>query len=157
MRTLSVRAALLTFAAFALAACAGYDPPGTTYVRTDGRITPPDQVAADRKVCSEADKPQHCMLEKGYFLVQDDKATEKQEELAAIAEKNRLEREAVVAAEKKRQAELRRAEARKKRHTKKPAQQPAGSRPSTNATPNAWGTSQTARTQTGNVAPWPQR
>jgi len=121
MRTTFLRTIVLA-SIVTLAGCAGYDPPGTTYIRTDGQAISPDQVAADRKACSDADKPQRCMLEKGYFLVQGDQATEKQQTLAEIAQKNREEQEAIIAAEKAKQDALRREAARKKRKKKTPVQ-----------------------------------
>jgi len=62
------RVAPLAFAAVMLSACAGFDPPGTTYVRTDGSAVATEQVEADRTACSQAAKPQHCMLERGYNI-----------------------------------------------------------------------------------------
>ena len=152
MRTTFLRTIVLA-GIVTLAGCAGYDPPGTTYIRTDGQAISPDQVAADRKVCSDADKPQRCMLEKGYFLVQGDQATEKQQTLAEIAQKNKEEQEAIIAAEKAKQDALRREAARKKRKKKAPVQaKPANSQssaariqPAANPQGSPWPSSQPQR------------
>jgi hypothetical protein len=152
MRTTFLRTIVLA-SIVTLTGCAGYDPPGTTYIRTDGQAISPDQVAADRKACSDADKPQRCMLEKGYFLVQGEQATEKQQTLAEIAQKNKEEQEAVIAAENARQDALRREAARKKRKKKAPVQaKPANSQssaariqPAANAQGSPWPSSQPQR------------
>ena len=91
----------------------------------DGQAVSPDQLVEDQKACSDTgDKAQRCMLEKGYFLVKDDQATEKQQTLAEIAQKNKEEQEAAIAAEKAKQEKLRREAARKRRKKKKPPTKP---------------------------------
>jgi len=176
-----MRAAFLRLVALAaagvLGGCAGYDPPGTTYIRTDGQAVTADQVSADRKACESADKPQRCMLEKGYFLVKSDEVGDKQQQLADVAARNQQERDAAIAAEKKRQADLRRAELRKKKKKKQPASattkpqagaagsaQPANNMPPASSPQFTTGTSQSASapsqsvwTQGSGSSPWPQR
>jgi len=150
MRSAFLRTIGLVLGAVMLACCSGVQPYGTMYIRTDGQTPSPDQLAADQKVCSDAgDKAQRCMLEKGYFLVKEDEATQKQQNLAEIAQKNKEEQEALIAAEKAKQAKLRREAARKR---KKKTPSPSVAKPSNSQSPTTGGQSST-NTQ---PSPWSQ-
>jgi hypothetical protein len=165
-----LRSVGLVVAAIVLASCAGYQPPGTMFIRADGQDVVAEQLAADRNGCIDAgNKLESCMASKGYALVRDDEVAAKQKEFAEIAEQKKQEQAALEAAEKKKQAALRRAAARKKKpKSKTTAPSPAAvqsahdvAKPaSTEAVPRAANSQASPwpqSTSSSQTAPWPQR
>jgi hypothetical protein len=70
-------------ATFSLISCAGYQPWGTTFIRSDGKDVSADQLAVDRSACADAsEKLEDCMSGKGYALVKEEEASQKQKEIA---------------------------------------------------------------------------
>jgi hypothetical protein len=128
----------LLSAAIALVSCAGYQPLGTTFIRADGQDVSADQLASDRSACADAgDKLEGCMSGKGYALVHDEEAAQKQKEFAANTEKKKQEQAALATAEKKKQAALHRAATKKKLKTQIAAPEPAPATPAPPAATNA--------------------
>ena len=118
-----MRAIYLVPVALMLAGCGGV-PGGAKYVRADGRPVAQAQIDADLSSCASfADTGQRCMVAKGYFAVDADKAEQKQAELAQIAAANQQREAARLEAERKQQEAAERARRREaaKRKKKPPA------------------------------------
>jgi hypothetical protein len=106
-----MRTIVLVGAAITLSGCGGLESAtfwsSSTYVRADGQLISQGQLDADQDSCSSgAESTQHCMLAKGYFLIDAKEADVKRSEFARISETNRRREEAQLAAERARQKEL---------------------------------------------------
>jgi hypothetical protein len=92
-----LRIAGLAAATLCLVGCAGYQSWGTTFIRSDGKDLNADQLAIDRSACADvSEKLTDCMSGKGYTLISDEEASQKQKEIAENVEKKKQE-EAKVA------------------------------------------------------------
>jgi hypothetical protein len=97
-----LRIAGLVAASLTLIGCAAYQPWGTSFIRSDGKDLNTDQLAIDRGACADTnEKLEDCMSGKGYALVTDEEASQKQKEIAENAEKKKHEEAQVAELNKK--------------------------------------------------------
>lgn len=89
-------------AALTLIGCAGNQPWGTTFIRSDGKELNADQLAIDRGACADVSgELKDCMSGKGYTLVTDEEASQRQKDIAETAEKKKKEEVEVAELNKK--------------------------------------------------------